>query len=274
MASTSNMSQPRPHITIAHPYARLFAKKDGKRRKIWPHTLEKSIFTPYELSTLGAPQRRTIYIASLEAHIDQLHNQLLQLGFWPVAFHELDPYKGLNSKTAKSMVAGLQHDTAQTKLKILELERSVSISLCLHRSSLHPRLSISVHSHPQSACIPCNPDCHLHSDVRLPERQHPQSPHGSRRPHPRPTPTPTPTPPPRSQPPLRRLHPSPTSTNPPRPFPVPPALRRYQPSLLHRQQSHVLGREQSDVPAVGRIRVVPDQQSSLSIPGCIWVAPS
>jgi len=27
-------------------------------------------------STLGAPQRRTIYMASLEAHIDRLHAQL------------------------------------------------------------------------------------------------------------------------------------------------------------------------------------------------------
>lgn len=37
-------------IQIAHPYARIFAKKDEiKRRKIWNHALEKSIFTPYEL---------------------------------------------------------------------------------------------------------------------------------------------------------------------------------------------------------------------------------
>jgi hypothetical protein len=36
--------------TIAHPYARLFAKKDEvKRRKIWNHALEKSIFDPREL---------------------------------------------------------------------------------------------------------------------------------------------------------------------------------------------------------------------------------
>ncbi|KAF8560415.1 hypothetical protein BDR04DRAFT_994622, partial [Suillus decipiens] len=61
-----------------HPYARLYAKKDGsKRRKIWNHVLEKQLFSPQELSTMGAPHRRTIYIASLEAHIDRLHNQLL-----------------------------------------------------------------------------------------------------------------------------------------------------------------------------------------------------
>lgn len=29
-------------------------------------------------STLGAPHRRTIYLASLEAHIDKLHAQLLE----------------------------------------------------------------------------------------------------------------------------------------------------------------------------------------------------
>ena len=37
-------------IQISHPYARLFAKKDEvKRRKIWNHALEKSLFNPFEL---------------------------------------------------------------------------------------------------------------------------------------------------------------------------------------------------------------------------------
>ncbi|TFK77038.1 hypothetical protein BDN72DRAFT_830206 [Pluteus cervinus] len=112
-------------LNIAHPYARLYAKKDEvKRRRIWNHALEKSIFTPYELSTVGAPHRRTIYMASLEAYVDILHEQLLSLGFWPVAWDELDPFRGLNSKTAKSMVAGLQHDASLARLKLLELERA------------------------------------------------------------------------------------------------------------------------------------------------------
>lgn len=112
-------------IQIAHPYARLLAKKDEvKRRKIWNHALEKFIFNAYELSALGAPQRRTIYMASLEAHIDRLHTQLQNLGFTPVLDSELEPFKGLNSKTAKSMVAGLQHDASASKLKLLELQRA------------------------------------------------------------------------------------------------------------------------------------------------------
>ncbi|KIK94919.1 hypothetical protein PAXRUDRAFT_827531 [Paxillus rubicundulus Ve08.2h10] len=73
---------------------------------------------------MGAPHRRTIYIASLEAHIDRLHNQLLSIGLYPIPFDRLEPYRGLNSKTAKSMVAGLQHDATHIKLKLLELERS------------------------------------------------------------------------------------------------------------------------------------------------------
>ncbi|KAG0708931.1 hypothetical protein DFH29DRAFT_870540 [Suillus ampliporus] len=124
--SRDNSHRAASRLTIAHPYARLYAKKDGsKRRKIWNHVLEKQLFSPQELSTMGAPHRRTIYIASLEAHIDRLHNQLLGIGLYPIPFERLEPYRGLNSKTAKSMVAGLQHDATHTKLKLLELERSV-----------------------------------------------------------------------------------------------------------------------------------------------------
>lgn len=50
---------------------------------------------------MGAPHRRTIYMASLEAHVDRLHAQLLSIGFFPVDFEKLEPFKGLNSKTAK-----------------------------------------------------------------------------------------------------------------------------------------------------------------------------
>ena len=43
-------NKPRQRIKIAHPYARLFAKTgEVKRRKIWNHALEKSLFSPYEL---------------------------------------------------------------------------------------------------------------------------------------------------------------------------------------------------------------------------------
>lgn len=50
---------------------------------------------------MGTPQRRVVYIASLEAHIDRLHTQLLDAELYPVPFDELAPYRGLNSKTAK-----------------------------------------------------------------------------------------------------------------------------------------------------------------------------
>ena len=121
--STRSPSQ----IVIAHPYARLYAKKNAtgaKRRKIWNHALEKSVFNAHEMyvdvvnfymisltnhqltmtgdrATMGAPHRRTIYIATLEAHIDCLHAQLLAIGLYPVPFERLEPFKGLNCKTAK-----------------------------------------------------------------------------------------------------------------------------------------------------------------------------
>ncbi|KAG5728810.1 hypothetical protein E4T56_gene6220 [Termitomyces sp. T112] len=137
-------------LAIAHPYARLYAKKEEvKRRKIWNHALEKSLFTPYEISTIGAPQRRTIYIASLEAHIDKLHAQLLEIGYWPIPMEELKPYHGLNSKTAKSIVSGLQHDASVARLKMLELERankSLSDSLRLEAPNAYNYPDLSPYS--------------------------------------------------------------------------------------------------------------------------------
>jgi hypothetical protein len=40
-------------------------------------------------------------MASLEAHVDRLHAQLLSIGYFPIAFEKLDPYRGLGAKTAK-----------------------------------------------------------------------------------------------------------------------------------------------------------------------------
>jgi hypothetical protein len=51
---------------------------------------------------MGAPQRRTVYIASLEAHVDQLHSRMYDIGVFPIDITSLDRFKGLNSKTAKA----------------------------------------------------------------------------------------------------------------------------------------------------------------------------
>ncbi|TCD60676.1 hypothetical protein EIP91_009710 [Steccherinum ochraceum] len=117
-------------VTVSHPYARLHAMNSqegggmAKRRRMWNHALEKSVFTPHELSTIGAPHRRVIYTASMESHVDALHTQLLEYALFPVPFEKLEPYRGLNSKTAKSMVSGLQKDINDMKLKHLELQRA------------------------------------------------------------------------------------------------------------------------------------------------------
>ena len=93
---------------------------------------------------MNAPTRRTIYIATMEHHIEQLHEQLLALNLYPVPTSDLDQYRGLNCKTAKviiqfpiscidllnvaqSMVAGLQKDFSDLQMKKLELQRTVSL---------------------------------------------------------------------------------------------------------------------------------------------------
>ncbi|KAJ7110146.1 hypothetical protein C8R44DRAFT_884140 [Mycena epipterygia] len=112
-----------------HPYDHAKENKDSKEkppRKAWNHALEKPLFNFLELTTLGAPQRRPIYIASLEAHIDRLHTQLLSLGpdLYPVDLKELDALKGLNAKICKGLLAGFHYDISLAQGRLLELQRS------------------------------------------------------------------------------------------------------------------------------------------------------
>ncbi|KAI0094732.1 hypothetical protein BDY19DRAFT_914273 [Irpex rosettiformis] len=97
-----------------------------KRRKMWVHTLEKNVFSTDEIASLTAPARRTIYTASLESHIDKLHNELLRIGRFPASPEQLEPYHGLNSKTAKSMAAGLHSDIVVMRTRLASMRRAVS----------------------------------------------------------------------------------------------------------------------------------------------------
>jgi len=53
-----------------------------------------------------------------------LHDRLLEHGLFPTSSKKLELYRGLNYKTAKNMVAGLQHDATLMKMKLCELERA------------------------------------------------------------------------------------------------------------------------------------------------------
>ncbi|EIW77179.1 hypothetical protein CONPUDRAFT_62316 [Coniophora puteana RWD-64-598 SS2] len=118
-------------LSFAHPYARLDARKDRseRHRKIWNHVHEKRIFSPEDILSISTPDRRVIYFASLEAHVDRVHNRMLELGYFPVLPKRLEPYSGINDKIVKGMVAGLQYEAYQMSLKIRELDRSVSSTL-------------------------------------------------------------------------------------------------------------------------------------------------
>lgn len=60
---------------------------------------------------------------------------LTSIGCCPVSAAELERFRGLNSKTAKSMVSNLQHEVSVSRLKLLELERANAELECLLRTS-------------------------------------------------------------------------------------------------------------------------------------------
>ncbi|KAJ7181730.1 hypothetical protein C8R43DRAFT_869904 [Mycena crocata] len=129
--SSGGRDRDEPSNEKYHPYG----QEKRKPRKKWNHALEKPLFNILELTTLGGPNRRPIYIASLEAHIDRLHVQLAGLGIQSVPMHELESLKGLNAKTCRAMVTGLQNDLSNAHERLLKLQRSVSETLVAHTAS-------------------------------------------------------------------------------------------------------------------------------------------
>jgi hypothetical protein len=72
--STPCSSRSPSQIVIAHPYARLYAKKNAtgaKRRKIWNHALEKSVFNAHEM-----------YVDIVNLYVILLTNSLATVQRW------------------------------------------------------------------------------------------------------------------------------------------------------------------------------------------------
>ncbi|KAF7339411.1 Zinc/cadmium resistance protein [Mycena sanguinolenta] len=132
--SASSVDRGSPSTGRYQPYDRANGKRrkttlgPKTSRKIWSHAFEKTLFNVTELTTLGVTQRRPIYVASLEAHIDRLHSQLRELGmqFFPVTSEELGSahLKGLHATACKGMVSSLHHDIMQAHGRLLELQRA------------------------------------------------------------------------------------------------------------------------------------------------------
>ncbi|KAJ3927022.1 MAG: hypothetical protein NXY57DRAFT_664799 [Lentinula lateritia] len=111
--------------STVHPYAHSSAKnKEYKRRRQWHHVFDRSLFNALEFSNTSARLRRTIYLASLEAHVDGLHAQLSSLGYPLVSPEPMEAHKDLHGKTAKKLIVRLQYNTSRTTLRLLELQRA------------------------------------------------------------------------------------------------------------------------------------------------------
>jgi hypothetical protein len=95
---------------------------------VHPHTTARSPGRRARRMLMRAAQRRAIYISSLEAHVDELHTQLIDLGLFPIPFAELSQYKGTSSKIVKGVVAGLHADAQFIRSKQAEIERAVGVA--------------------------------------------------------------------------------------------------------------------------------------------------
>ncbi|KAI0739330.1 hypothetical protein BC629DRAFT_1445765 [Irpex lacteus] len=83
-----------------------------RTRTKWVHAFEGSdMFSDLERKNIHYKQRRLLYKCSLEAHVEELHEQMHSLGICPPT-HEniLDSFHGLNTRTGQNIIASLYHD--------------------------------------------------------------------------------------------------------------------------------------------------------------------
>ncbi|KAJ7070968.1 hypothetical protein C8F01DRAFT_1244643 [Mycena amicta] len=99
------------------------SKKPRKPRKQWNHAFETKVFSEQELNNMNATDRRPIYVASMQEHIDLLHSQLQRFAgiHWPVP--QLDDAR-FQARAGIREIATLQTAIHASRLKLRELRES------------------------------------------------------------------------------------------------------------------------------------------------------
>ena len=96
--------------SLAHPYERTYVSEQSQRRIPWNPAFGEMIGGFDDVRKMPARQRRAIYQAALESHIDQIHEQCLSLGLSLTRPDALKQYQGMDATWMKvSMFGFAQH---------------------------------------------------------------------------------------------------------------------------------------------------------------------
>ncbi|KAI0307810.1 hypothetical protein B0F90DRAFT_66225 [Multifurca ochricompacta] len=120
-------------VNVATKLGRKTEKKVETQRKALQRVLEESIgFLPTDPDTISSHDKKRYYLECLEQYITYLHEQLRLVGHEPVALERVSTYRGLTSRSIRTMLVNTQNvlrktheETISEEKKFLELRDQV-----------------------------------------------------------------------------------------------------------------------------------------------------
>ncbi|KAI0002018.1 hypothetical protein BJV77DRAFT_970721 [Russula vinacea] len=104
----------KPISTAAKP-GRKAEKKVETQRKALQRVLQESIgFSPTDPDTISSHDKKRYYLECLEQYITYLHEQLHLVGHEPVALERVSTYRGLTSRSIRTMLVNTQNVLRKT----------------------------------------------------------------------------------------------------------------------------------------------------------------
>jgi len=90
-------------------------KKVETQRKALQRVLQESIgFSPTDPDTISSHDKKRYYLECLEQYITYLHEQLRLVGHEPVALERVSTYRGLTSRSIRTMLVNTQNVLRKT----------------------------------------------------------------------------------------------------------------------------------------------------------------
>ncbi|KAI9508775.1 hypothetical protein F5148DRAFT_1192589 [Russula earlei] len=100
-------------------------KKVETQRKALQRVLQESIgFSPTDPDTISSHDKKRYYLECLEQYITYLHEQLRLVGHEPVTLERVSTYRGLTSRSIRTMLVNTQNVLKKTHEETIAEERN------------------------------------------------------------------------------------------------------------------------------------------------------
>ncbi|KAI0274647.1 hypothetical protein BC834DRAFT_2977 [Gloeopeniophorella convolvens] len=130
-------------VTASAKYGRKPEKKVETQRKALQRVLEENVsFLPTDPDTISSHDKKRYYLECLEHYITYLHEQLRLVGHEPVALERVSTYRGLNSRSIRTVLVHAQDVVRKTHDETMREEETF---LRLRDQAFNPELELESH---------------------------------------------------------------------------------------------------------------------------------